>query len=324
MNADDSGGPVLHHFEPGQERFLAEVLSGLRKPQKELPSKYFYDGHGSHLFERICGLDEYYLPSTEASIMQAHIEEMVELIGPHALIIEYGSGDCKKVRTLLDHLQNPAAYIPIDISWEQLVHVTQELASDYPKLEVLPVCADYMGHFRLPKPKRGFHRVVTYFPGSTISNFDPVPAKHFLENIISVCGSGGALLIGVDLKKDVTVLERAYNDREGITAAFNLNLLQRINHELNCDFQLDSFEHCAFYNTHEGRIEMHLVSQREQAVHLDNTIIHFTKGESIWTESSYKFDLDEFAQIAAAAGFKVEQVWTDERQWFSVQYLVTT
>ena len=324
MNADDSADIMLQHFKPGRERFLSEVLTGLRKPQKELPSKYFYDGHGSHLFERICALDEYYLPSTEASIMQVHIEEMVELIGPRALIIEYGSGNCKKVRILLDHLHDPAAYIPIDISWEQLVHVTQELASDYPKLEVLPICADYTSPFRLPNPKRRFTHVVIYFPGSTIGNFDPVPAKQFLEHIASVCGSGGALLIGVDLKKDVTVLHRAYNDREGITAAFNLNLLQRINHELNCDFQLDSFEHCAFYNPHKGRIEMHLVSRGEQAVHLDNATIHFAKGESIWTESSYKFDLDEFAQIATAAGFKVEQVWTDERQWFSVQYLVTT
>ena len=324
MNVDDSGHTMLHHFEPGQERFLAEVLSGLQKSQKELPSKYFYDERGSQLFERICTLDEYYIPSTEASIMQAHIEEMVELIGPRALLIEYGSGNCKKVRTLLDHLHDPAAYVPVDISWEQLVHVTNELASDYPTLEVLPVCADYTSNFQLPNPKREFNHVVIYFPGSTIGNFDPVPAKQFLEHIATLCGSDGALLIGVDLKKDATILHRAYNDREDITAAFNLNLLQRINHELNCDFQLESFEHCAFYNPQEGRIEMHLVSQREQAVHLDNTNIHFAKGESIWTESSYKFDLDEFARIAAAAGFKVAQVWTDERQWFSVQYLVTT
>jgi dimethylhistidine N-methyltransferase len=324
MNPKEDKQIQLHNSNPERDHFHEEVLSGLQKPQKELPSKYFYDERGSHLFERICALDEYYIPCTEASIMQAHIEEMAELIGPHALLIEYGSGNCRKVRTLLDHLHDPAAYVPIDISWEQLLHVTKELASDYPTLEVLPVCADYTSNFELPDPKRRFNHVVIYFPGSTIGNFDPVPAKRFLEHIATVCGSDGALLIGVDLKKDATVLHRAYNDREGITAAFNLNLLQRINHELNCDFQLDSFEHCAFYNPREGRIEMHLVSQRDQAVHLDNVSIHFAKGESIWTESSYKFDLDEFARIAAAAGFKVEQVWTDERQWFSVQYLVTT
>lgn len=324
MNIDQDESIMLHHFGPGQASFLAEVLSGLQKPQKELPPKYLYDERGSGLFERICALDEYYIPRTEALIMQAHIEEMVELVGPRALLVEYGSGNCRKVRILLDNLSDPAAYLPVDISREQLAHVAQELALDYPTLEILPVCADYMSDFRLPKPERSYSHVVTYFPGSTIGNFDPVSAEKFLRHVATVCGSGGALLIGIDLKKDDNVLHRAYNDSEGVTAAFNLNLLQRINYELDGDFQLDWFEHCAFYNRDEGRIEMHLISRREQDVHLDNTTIHFAEGETIWTESSYKFDLDEFAQLAAAAGFKVQQVWTDERQWFSVQYLMTT
>ncbi len=314
----------LHDFNPGQDRFRAEVLSGLRKPQKELPSKYFYDEQGSHLFERICTLDEYYLPRTEAMIMEAYIEEMTELLGRRLLLIEYGSGNCTKVRLLLDHLHDLAAYVPIDISREQLLGVTQELASNYPGLEVLPVCADYTSGFELPLPKQPRDRNAVYFPGSTIGNFDPIPARHFLEHIAGVCGPGGALLIGVDLKKDPGVLHRAYNDGEGITAAFNLNLLERINLELNCDFQIECFEHYAFYNPGEGRVEMHLVSLRDQTVHLDNVTIPFARGESIWTESSYKFNLDEFEQMAAAAGFRVERVWTDEQQWFSIQYLVNT
>jgi dimethylhistidine N-methyltransferase len=313
---------ISYNFKPGLESFLAEVLIGLHKPQKELPSKYFYDERGSHLFERICQLKEYYIPRIEVSIMQTYIREMAELIGSHVLLIEYGCGNCEKVRFLIDHLHNPVAYIPIDISQEQLLHVTKELASIYPRLQVLPVCADYTSNFELPIPKQLSKRIVVYFPGSTISNFDPIPAKHFLEHAANLCGSDGALLIGVDMKKDPAVLHSAYNDNEGITAAFNLNLLQRINRELDCDFQLDGFQHYAFYNPRESRVEMHLVSQRDQAVHMNRETISFARGESIWTESSYKYNLDEFEQMAAAAGFRVEHVWVDERQWFSVHYLV--
>ena len=314
---------ISYDFKPGFESFLAEVLIGLRKPQKELPSKYFYDERGSHLFEGICELKEYYIPRIEASIMQAHIKEMATLIGPHVLLIEYGSGNCKKMRFMIDHLHDPVAFIPIDISQGQLLHVTEELASIYPRLQVLPVCADYTSSFELPIPRQSSKRIVVYFPGSTISNFDPIPAKHFLEHVANLCGLDGALLIGVDLKKDPAVLHSAYNDNQGTTAAFNLNLLKRINRELDCDFQLDGFQHYAFYNPRESRVEMHLVSQRDQVVHLNRETISFTRCESIWTESSYKYNLDEFEQMAAAAGFRVERVWADERQWFSVQYLVT-
>ena len=310
-------------FKPGLESFLAEVLIGLYKPQKELPSKYFYDARGSQLFERICELKEYYITRIEASIMQAHIREMVELIGPQVLVIEHGCGNCEKVRFLIDHLHDPAAFIPIDISQKQLLNVSKELASIYPRLQVLPVCADYTNSFALPIPKQSSKRTVVYFPGSTISNFDPIPAKHFLEHVANLCRPDGALLIGVDLKKDPAVLHGAYNDSAGITAAFNLNLLERINRELYSDFQLDGFQHYAFYNPRESRVEMHLISQRDQVVHINRQTISFARGESIWTESSYKYNLDEFEQMAAAAGFRVERVWVDERQWFSVQYLVT-
>ena len=324
MNSREGNQIRLHDFKPARERFLAEVLSGLRKSQKELPSKYFYDEEGSHLFERICTLDEYYIPRIEAAIMETYIEEMAELLGPRVLLVEYGSGNCAKTRFLLDHLHEPVAYVPIDISRERLLSAARELAADYPEMEVLPVCADYTSGFDLPVPKRPSERAVVYFPGSTIGNFDPVPARLFLEHVAGVCGPGGGLLIGVDLKKDPRVLHRAYNDGSGVTAAFNLNLLERINRDLNCDFRPDWFQHYAFYNPGESRVELHLVSLREQTVHLDNVVIPFVEGESIWTESSYKFNVDEFEQMAVAAGFKVERAWTDKQQWFSVQYLVST
>jgi len=322
MNEDASKDMASCDFRPGPDRFLAEVLSGLRKSQKELPSKYFYDEQGSRLFERITELEEYYIPRIEESIMQAHIGDIAELIGPHVLLIEYGSGNCEKVRFLLDHLHDPVAYVPVDIAREQLLNVARQLASAYPALEVSPVCADYLNHFDLPKPERTARRVCVYFPGSTIGNFDPMPARRFLEYAASVCGQAGALLIGVDLKKDPAVLNSAYNDKAGVTAEFNLNLLARINRELDCDFQIDRFQHYAFYNPWESRVELHLISGRDQAAHLKEETIRFAEGESIWTESSYKYSLGQFAQVAAKSGFRVERVWLDERRWFSVQYLV--
>jgi len=314
----------LGDFKPDREQFRADVLSGLQKQPKELPCKYFYDDQGSRLYERICDLDEYYIPCTEVAIMESNIEEIVELLGPMVLLIEYGSGSSAKTRILLDHLHDPVAYVPIDISREQLLRVTKQLALDYPGLEVLPVCADYTSNFELPTPKRPSNRVAAYFPGSSIGNFNPVLAKLFLKHIATTCGPGGRLLIGVDLKKDPAVLHRAYNDAQGVTSAFNLNLLERINRELSCDFQSGLFEHYAFYNRQEGRVEMHLVSLKDQTVHLNDVAICFAKGETIWTESSYKYNLDEFERMAAAAGLKVEHVWTDEQQWFSIQYLVNS
>ena len=314
----------LLDFKPGQAQFRSEILSGLSKQQKKLPSKYFYDDQGSCLFERICTLDEYYIPRTEIAIMEKNIGEMVELLGPNVLLVEYGSGNSAKTRILLDHMQELAAYAPIDICREQLQRAARELSSDYCELEMLPICADYTNSIELPALKQPCSRIVVYFPGSTVGNFEPAHTIRFLQHIAAVCGLGGGLLIGVDLKKDASILHRAYNDRQGITAAFNLNLLERLNRELNCNFQLEWFEHRAFYNPHEGRVEMHLVSLKDQIVQFDSVAIPFAKGESIWTESSYKFNLDEFQQLAAAAGFEVEHVWTDEKQWFSIQYLVST
>jgi dimethylhistidine N-methyltransferase len=310
----------LYDFEPQQKTFRDEVLQGLQDSRKELPSKYFYDDVGSQLFEQICELDEYYLTRTELSIMQEQMTEIAALLGPNCLLIEYGSGSSTKVRTLLDTLRDPAGYVPIDISKEQLLRSAASLALAYPELDVLPVCADYTSDFELPLPRKPVLRRVVYFPGSTIGNFDREPAKKFLQQIARVC-QGGGLLIGVDLKKDFNILHRAYNDSQGVTAQFNKHLLVRINQELDANFQLNQFEHYAFYNPGQSRVEMHLVSLENQAVRIGDIEIAFKLGESIWTESSYKYTPDEFAQLAATAGFTVKRVWTDLRKLFSIQYL---
>jgi dimethylhistidine N-methyltransferase len=311
----------LADFEPKLGSFREEVLCGLRKRQKELPSKFFYDERGSELFEQISTLDEYYLTRTELGIMRDHARAMAEVLGQQVLLIEYGSGSSTKTRLLLDHLLQPAAYVPIDISKEHLIQAAMALAAAYPALEVLPVCADYTTDFPLPAPTIPAARRVVYYPGSTIGNFDREPALRFLRHIAQVCGPGGGLLIGVDLSKDPVKLHHAYNDWEGITAAFNLNLLARINRELGADFPLDRFRHYAFYNPREGRVEMHLVSLDNQTAHVGDAAFSFEIGESIWTESSYKYRLAEFADLAGAAGFAVEQVWMDPQGLFSVQYL---
>jgi dimethylhistidine N-methyltransferase len=296
------------------------VLQGLQDARKELPSKYFYDDVGSQLFEQICELDEYYLTRTELAIMQEHTQEMAALLGPQCLLIEYGSGSSTKVCLLLDALEDPAGYVPIDIAKEQLLRSVAALSLAYPDLEVLPVCADYTSDFELPMPSKPVSQRVAYFPGSTIGNFDREPAKRFLRQIARAC-VGGGLLIGVDLKKDFNILHRAYNDSQGVTAQFNKHLLVRINQELDANFQLNQFGHYAFYNPGQSRIEMHLVSLKNQTVRIRETEISFKLGESIWTESSYKYTVEEFAHLAATAGFSVERVWTDSRQLFSVQYL---
>ncbi|MFL5627974.1 MAG: L-histidine N(alpha)-methyltransferase [Ktedonobacteraceae bacterium] len=310
----------FYDYEPERDTFREEVLQGLQKTYKELPSKYFYDDIGSQLFDRICELDEYYLTRTELAIMQERVDEIAEMLGPHCLLVEYGSGNSTKTRKLLDALPHPAAYVPIDISKDQLIRSINALATAYPALEMLPVCADYTSDFVLPTPSTLASQTIGYFPGSTIGNFDPEPARRFLAQIAKTCQNGG-LLIGVDLKKECSILHRAYNDRDGVTAQFNMHILERINQELGANFQLDRFGHYAFYNPGQSRIEMHLISRDKQVVHIGDTEITFRCGESIWTESSYKYTLDEFAHLAAAAGFEVRQVWTDAEEMFSIQYL---
>jgi dimethylhistidine N-methyltransferase len=313
--------PALRDFGPGRDRMLAEVLAGLRGRRKRLPCKYFYDAEGSRLFDRICELPEYYLTRTELGIMRRHAGEMADAIGAQSLLIEYGSGSSIKTRLLLDRLESPAGYVPIDISGEHLTQSAHALARAYPHVDVLPVCADYTTRFHVPEPDADVARRAVYFPGSTIGNFEPDDALKFLREVARVCGSGGGLLIGVDLKKDPAALHAAYNDAAGITAAFNLNLLARLNRDLGADFDVSSFAHYAFYNPRRGRIEMHLVSRAPQRVGIDGATIPFAEGESIFTESSYKYTLLGFTELAKAAGFTPQKVWTDEDRRFSIHFL---
>jgi dimethylhistidine N-methyltransferase len=303
------------------QQFRADVLRGLRRPSKELPCKYFYDEAGSRLFEEICDLEEYYLTRTELKIMRRHAAEMAGLLGPDCLLIELGSGSSLKTRLLLDELPRPAGYVPVDVSQELLLRTAQRLSASYPGLEVLPVCADFTGNFRLPVPEGHPARRVVYFPGSTLGNFGPPEAAELLSRMAGLCGRGGALLLGIDLQKDVGVLEAAYNDRRGVTAAFNLNLLARINRELGADFALDAFRHHAIYDRRLGCIEMHLISLRAQQVRLGDDVIRFAEGESIRTERSYKYNGEEFRAWVRRCGLGVEKVWLDEQKYFAVLYL---
>ncbi len=310
---------IVEAVQPSADQFLLDVVAGLTSSPKRLPSKYFYDRRGSELFERICGLPEYYLTRTELKIVREHVADMAGKLGPRCLLIEPGSGSSLKVRLLLSHLTDAAAYVPVDISCEHMKRWAASLDRDFPRLAVLPVHADFSGDFAVP-PVAGARRRVFYFPGSTIGNFSPLASRGLLERWGRVAGPGGGLLIGVDLKKDVAILEAAYNDREGVTREFNLNMLSRIRDELDADIRPDSFEHRAHYNEAEGRIEMHLVSRSRQTVHLDHTTVTFEPGETIHTENSYKFDLEQFRALAAAAGWEHVACWTDDDEYFSVMY----
>jgi dimethylhistidine N-methyltransferase len=314
--------PLLDQH-PETDSFREAVHAGLQREQKEIPSKFLYDARGSALFDAICELDEYYPTRTEMRIMRAHGAAMAEAVGPRARLLEYGSGSSLKTRILLDHLDDPALYVPIDISREHLAEAAQDLAEAYPDVPVQPVCADYTQDMDLPEPPMPAQRTVVYYPGSTIGNFQPEAAVDFLSGVADVVGPGGGLLIGVDLQKDLDVLRAAYNDAEGVTAAFNKNLLRRINRELEANFDLDAFEHRAIWNADEGCIEMHLVSREAQAVSVGGTTVAFDAGESIRTEYSYKFTREGFATMAADAGFTVERVWTDKDEYFSIQYATT-
>jgi dimethylhistidine N-methyltransferase len=305
-------------------RFRADVMRGLGAPTKELPSKYFYDEAGSELFERITQLEEYYLTRTELSIMKRHVAEMADRLGPRCLLIEYGSGSSLKTRLLFDHLHEPAGYVPIDVSGEHLRRSTEALSGEYPSIEMLPLDADFTCPVRLPEPRRQAERRVVYFPGSTIGNLTPDEATALLRQTAALCGPGGKLLLGADLRKDRRVLEAAYDDTQGVTALFNRNILVRINRELQTDFVVDQYRHKAFYNALESRIEMHLVSLREQFVHLGTAEFSFTVGESIRTEYSHKYGLRDLRSLAQASGFRVEDTWLDDARYFSVLLLTVT
>ena len=297
------------------------MLDGLAGPDKSLPPKLLYDERGLELFDQITELDEYYLTRTEITILEVHANEMAERIGEGCVLIEYGSGTGLKTRLLLDRLPLPSAYVPIEISREALERSAEALNARYPDLRVLPVCADYTGKYELPHDELGDGRRVVYFPGSTIGNFSPSEATQFLERAAGIVGEDGGLLLGVDLDKDAEVLEPAYDDAQGVSAEFALNILTRLNRELDADFRTDRFEYESRYNAKLSRIEMSLVSRADQSVRINGTTIRLPFGERIRTEFSYKFSLESFAALAEEAGLRVGRVWTDPDHMFSVQYL---
>ena len=309
----------FYDLHPPMADFKQEVLDGLQTQPKALSPKFFYDKKGSVLFDQITELPEYYPTRTELDILQAHCDEMAELLGDDCLLVELGSGSSQKIRTLLQTVK-PAAYMPMDISKQHLLDAAQTLSQDYPNLEIHATCADYSSDFDLPYRPEHLSRAA-FFPGSSIGNFEPQHAKALLKRVAKSLDSEGKLLVGVDLKKETDVLNAAYNDKQGVTAAFNLNLLDRINRELDGNFDLDSFSHHAFYNETQGRIEMHLVSQAEQRVSIEEQDFQFSEGETIHTESSYKYSVSQFHQLAQEAGFKAVQSWTDEQDLFSVHCL---
>jgi dimethylhistidine N-methyltransferase len=302
--------------------FLHAVLQGLQSRPKTLPCKYLYDAEGSRLFEEICELEEYYVTRTEHGILREHCAEIAARCGPDCLLIELGSGSSTKTRRLLDQLDTPAAYVPIDIAREQLDLATEQLRREYPWLEVLPLCADYHRPFELPSPARTHRRSIVFFPGSTLGNFEPHDAREFLRSIAAGLQPGDALIIGVDLVKARETLEQAYDDAAGVTARFNLNLLHRINRELGADFVPHRFWHRAIFNSTQSRIEMHLVSTRRQTVRIDGATIPFDRNECIVTEHSYKYTVDGFGRLAGESGFVTQAAWTDARQWFGEFFLV--
>lgn len=315
--------PELIDFHPPCGDMLVDVIAGLSKPQKQLLPKYFYDQRGSHLFDDITHLPEYYLTRTEDAIMKSNLREMARLVGPKATVVEFGSGSGEKIRRLLKHLDSPVACVPVEISRTHLLKSAQDLASDYPDLEVVAVCADFTQPFDFP-PILGAIRRLVFFPGSTIGNFPRDEAIELLKVMHKVAGENGCVLIGADLVKNTETLEAAYNDSQGVTAAFNLNLLRRINHELRADFVLDAFQHQAVYKRRAGRIEMYLVSKIAQRVHIGDQQFTFEKGEKILTEYAHKYELENFSEMVAEAGFTVKRVWTDPLAHFSVQYLSTS
>jgi dimethylhistidine N-methyltransferase len=314
----------LTDLEPSAADFRAEVIRGLRRRPRRLPCKFFYDERGSQLFDQICELPEYYPTRTELAILDEYAGEIAAVCGERARLVELGSGSSRKTRLLLDALVEPAAYVPIDISRVHLLEATASLAQWYPNLPILPVCADYAQPLRLPRPEEHFNRTTVYFPGSTIGNFEPLEARDFLRHIGTWCARGDRLLVGIDLDKPSSILEPAYNDAQGVTAAFNLNLLRRANDELGATFQLRQFRHEAIYDRRRGRIEMHLVSLAPQRVELAGEMYAFAAGERIITEYSYKYRLPQFVQLARAAGWSMLKHWTDDQQWFGIVALEWT
>jgi dimethylhistidine N-methyltransferase len=297
---------------------LSDVITGLSSEPRALACKYFYDERGSALFQKICELPEYYITRTEIDILDRHRAEIASQLGPDVELIGLGTGAGTKTRILIEALEKPAAYIPVDISEKQLRKSTALFRRVFRSLEILPVCADYLQPVVIPSPRHKAARNVVYFPGSTIGNFEPGEALEFLRRIAKVSGRGGGLLIGVDLQKDQNVIEAAYNDSAGVTAEFNLNLLAHINRETGANFDLSRWQHRAVYNSKAGRIEMYLISTIDQTVRIQDRQFRFRAGEKILTEHSYKHTPEGFIALARQAGFDFVKLWTDDARLFGV------
>jgi dimethylhistidine N-methyltransferase len=296
----------------------AQLLKGFSQAQKSISPKFFYDEHGSELFTKITRTDEYYPTRTEIGLLEKYGNEIADCIGQEATLLEYGSGSSEKIRILLETVR-PRKYLPMDISRDYLAQAANTIANDYPWLEVLATCVDYSREFELPVLLEG--NVAGFFPGSSIGNFHPEMALTFLRRVKQQVGNDGGLLIGVDLKKSVDVLNRAYNDSEGITAAFNLNVLSHINEVYDGDFDLGKFAHRAAYHSELGCIQMFIVSTCDQTVKIAGETFSLTEGEEIHTENSFKYSEEEFRQLCRNAGFQTDRFWTDKKRWFGVFYV---
>jgi len=323
MNRDHITGALLD-ATPAWRNLREEILTGLSASPRTLPCKFFYDDRGAKLFREICDRPEYYITRSELEILRLHGSEIGRMLQADAELIGLGTGAGTKTRILLDEMERPAVYIPIDISKEQLERSVARFRQIFPQLQILPVCADYLEAFELPLPRRPSARSVVYFPGSTIGNFDPAGAITFLRRLTDLAGDGGGLLIGVDLQKDRYVIERAYNDRAGITAEFNLNLLARVNREFGADFDLRQWHHRAIYNADQGRVEMYLISAVDQSVHIEDKQFDFHSGEEILTEYSYKYTPEGFVAVARQAGLEFRKIWKDQKELFGVFYFVVS
>jgi dimethylhistidine N-methyltransferase len=313
---------TFHDFAPEPESFRDYVLDGLSQRRKSIPCRFLYDARGSALFEAICETPEYYPTRTETALLAERAGEIAAEMGPHCQLVEFGSGSSRKVRLLLSAFERPSSYVAIDISREALQHAADSVAKLFPKIDVRAVCADYMAPLDLaeiPEPKKG--RRLGFFPGSTIGNLDRPGAIEFLRRCRRVVGPDGAMLVGVDLKKDPRILHAAYNDAAGVTASFTLNLLARINRELDGDFDVAKFAHDASYNPVEGKVEIFIRSLADQVVTVAGRRFRFRIGEGIHTEDSCKYSVGEFQLLATRAGFAPRRVWCDKAQLFSVHLL---
>jgi dimethylhistidine N-methyltransferase len=313
--------PPLTDLHPSPDDILGDTIAGLSTTPKRLSSKYFYDARGSQLFEQITRQPEYYLTRVELALLEATMPAIADAVASCAHVVEYGSGSGRKTQLLLEGLEDPVAYTPIEISRTALLASVERLAEAFPQIEMLPVCADFTQPVPLPRPARETGHTLVFFPGSTLGNFTDADAERLLRSMHATMGPRGQALIGIDLDKDPALIEAAYNDAAGVTEAFTLNLLTRLNRDVGSDFEPDAFEHHAVYLRDRQRIETHLVSRRAQDVHVDGRTFHFDRGEAMQVEYSHKYTDDDFEQLVGRAGLRVVRRWNDPRDWFGLRLL---